>query len=179
MTLRAVRGDVDEAFRGAPYTRRERFSMHRHTAIPIETRGILADWDPVQKRLTVDGAGKVPFANRRILAAMLGLEESAIDVLECDIGGAFGARGEFYPEDFLIPYASVGLGRPVKWLETRSDHFLATNHARDADCELEIACTREGTILALRGLARTDVGAYLRTVGVTPSRNIAQVCSGP
>ena len=179
MTLRASRGDVDSAFRDAPYVRRERFSMHRHTAIPIETRGLLADWDAVQKRLVIDGASKVPFANRRILAAMLHLEESAIDVLECDIGGAFGARGEFYPEDFLVPFASMRLGRPVKWIETRSDHFLATNHARDADCDIEIACTRDGTILGLRGRARTDVGAYLRTVGVTPSRNIAQVCTGP
>ena len=179
ITLRAVRGDTDAAFRDAPYTRRERFSMHRHTAIPLETRGLLADWDPVQRRMTVDGASKVPFANRRILAGMLGLEESAIDMLECDIGGAFGARGEFYPEDFLIPFAAKRLARPVKWVESRSDHFLATNHARDADCEIEIACTRDGDILALRGRARTDVGAYLRTVGVTPSRNIAQVCSGP
>ena len=179
ITLHAVRGDADAAFRDAAYTRRERFSMHRHTAIPLETRGLLADWDAVQCRLIVDGAGKVPFANRRILAGMLGLEESAIDMLECDIGGAFGARGEFYPEDFLIPFAARRLGRPVKWVETRSDHFLATSHARDADCDIEIACTREGDILALRGLARTDVGAYLRTVGVTPSRNIAQVCSGP
>jgi carbon-monoxide dehydrogenase large subunit len=179
ITLRAVRGDADAAFRDAPYTRRERFSMHRHTAIPLETRGLLADWDAVQRRLTVDGAGKVPFANRRILAGMLGLAESDVDLLECDIGGAFGARGEFYPEDFLIPFAAKRLGRPVKWVETRSDHFLATNHARDADCEIEIACTREGDILALRGRARTDIGAYMRTVGVTPSRNIAQVCSGP
>jgi len=179
ITLRAVRGDADAAFRDAPYTRRERLSMHRHTAIPLETRGLLADWDAVQRRMVVDGAGKVPFANRRILAGMLKLEESAVDLLECDIGGAFGARGEFYPEDFLIPFAAKHLGRPVKWLETRSDHFLATNHARDADCDIEIACTRDGDILALRGHARTDVGAYLRTVGVTPSRNIAQVCSGP
>lgn len=179
ITLRALRGDADAAFRDAPYTRRERLSMHRHTAIPLETRGLLADWDPLQRRMVVDGVGKVPFANRRILAGMLGLEESAIDLLECDIGGGFGARGEFYPEDFLIPFAARRLGRPVKWLETRSDHFLATNHARDADCEIEIACTLDGSILALRGRARTDIGAYIRTVGVTPSRNIAQVCSGP
>ncbi|MCW5603486.1 MAG: molybdopterin-dependent oxidoreductase [Burkholderiales bacterium] len=70
-------------------------------------------------------------------------------------------------------------GRPVKWIEDRREHLIATNHARDAECELEIACDREGNILALRGRARTDVGAYLRTTGVTPSRNIAQVAPGP
>jgi carbon-monoxide dehydrogenase large subunit len=179
ITLRAVRGDVEAAFRDAPYARRERLSVHRHTAIPIEPRGLLADWDARQRKLSVQGAAKVPFANRRILAKMLGLEEPAIEMLECDVGGAFGVRGEFYPEDFLIPFAAKRLGRPVKWVETRSEHFLTTNHARDAECEIEIACAKDGTLLGLRGHARTDIGAYLRTVGVTPSRNIAQVCSGP
>jgi len=149
ITLHAVRGDADAAFRDAAYTRRERFSMHRHTAIPLETRGLLADWDAVQCRLIVDGAGKVPFANRRILAGMLGLEESAIDMLECDIGGAFGARGEFYPEDFLIPFAARRLGRPVKWVETRSDHFLATSHARDADCDIDLVVEVAGAGLKM------------------------------
>ena len=67
----------------------------------------------------------------------------------------------------------------MKWIEDRREHLIATNHAREAECELEIACERDGTILALRGRAHTDVGAYLRTNGVTPSRNIAQVSSGP
>ncbi len=179
ITLRAVRGDVDAAFRDAPYTRREKFSVHRHTALPLEPRGLLADWDPQAGKLTVDGATKVPFANRRILSGMIGLAEASIDILECDVGGGFGARGEFYPEDFLIPFAARQLARPVRWAETRSEHFLATNHARDADCDLQIACTRDGRVLGLRGRARTDVGAYLRTVGITPSRNIAQVHAGP
>jgi len=121
----------------------------------------------------------VPFNNRRILAKMLALPESSVRLVECDVGGGFGARGEFYPEDFLIPYAARLLGRPVKWTEDRRENLLATNHARDAECELEIACTRDGRILALRGQAFTDVGAYLRTVGATASRNIAQVMSGP
>src|SRR5262249_49542250 len=69
--------------------------------------------------------------------------------------------------------------RPVKWIEDRRENLLAMNHARDAECELEIACTREGKILALRGRAFTDLGAYMRTVGATASRNIIQVMSGP
>ncbi len=153
--------------------------MHRHSGTPLETRGLLADWDARQQRLTIDGATKVPFANRRILALLLELPEANIEQIEHDVGGGFGVRGEFYPEDFLIPFAARKLARPVKWVEDRREHFLATNHARDAECELEIACARDGTILALRGRARTDVGAYLRTVGVTPSRNIAQVSPGP
>ncbi len=178
LTLSAVRGDADAAFAHAPYTRRERFRVHRHTAIPMETRGLLAEWDP-QGKMTVYGAAKVPFPNRRILAAQMGLDVAAIEMVEGDVGGAFGVRGEFYPEDFLIPFAARRSGHPVKWIEDRREHLMATNHAREAECELAVACDRDGRILALRGHAHTDVGAYLRTTGVTPSRNLAQVSSGP
>ena len=179
LTLSAVRGDADAAFAGAAYTRRERFQVHRHTAVPMETRGLLAERDSARGTLTVSGASKVPFPNRRILAKQLGLGVDAIEMIEGDTGGAFGVRGEFYPEDFLIPYAARRLGCPVKWVEDRREHLIATNHARDAECELEIACAKDGTILALRGHAQTDVGAYLRTNGATPSRNVAQVSTGP
>src|SRR5438445_227738 len=173
------RGDADAAFKNAPYTRRERFTVQRHAAVPMEPRGLLAEWDAVNQRMTLSGAAKVPFNNRRILAKMLALPETSVRLIECDVGGGFGARGEFYPEDFLIPFAARLLNRPVMWTEDRRENLLATNHARDAECELEIACTRDGRILALRGQAFTDVGAYLRTVGATASRNIAQVLSGP
>jgi carbon-monoxide dehydrogenase large subunit len=178
-TVTAVRGDVERAFRDAPYVRRERFSVQRHAAVPMETRGLLAQWDVAHQQLSVSGVAKVPFPNRRMLAKMMGLPEQSIRMLEYDVGGGFGARGEFYPEDFLVPFAARLLGRPVKWVEDRRENLMACNHARDAECELEIACTREGTILGLRGRAYTDVGAYLRTVGATASRNIAQVMSGP
>jgi carbon-monoxide dehydrogenase large subunit len=117
--------------------------------------------------------------NRRVLAAHFGLPESSIRMVENDVGGGFGARGEFYPEDFLIPFAARLTGRPVKWVEDRREHLLATNHARNAACELEIACDRNGTILGLRGHAWTDQGAYIRTNGPTAARNIAQVLTGP
>lgn len=178
-TVTAIRGDADAAFKNAPYTRREHFTVQRHAAVPMEPRGLLAQWDGVDQRMTLSGAAKVPFNNRRILAKMLALPESSVRLIECDVGGGFGARGEFYPEDFLIPFAARVLNRPVMWSEDRRENLLATNHARDAECELEIACTRDGRILALRGQAFTDVGAYLRTVGATASRNIAQVMSGP
>jgi carbon-monoxide dehydrogenase large subunit len=179
LTLSAVKGDVDTAFAHAPYTRRDRFRVHRHTAVPMETRGVLAEWDAARGKLTVSGASKVPFPNRRILAKQLAMAVDAVEMVEGDTGGAFGVRGEFYPEDFLIPFAAKSIGRPVKWVEDRREHLIATNHARDAECELEIACDRDGRILALRGHARTDMGAYLRTNGATPSRNVAQVAPGP
>jgi carbon-monoxide dehydrogenase large subunit len=175
--MTAVKGDVDAAFRAAPYVRRERFTVQRHTAVPMEPRGFVAAW--AGERLTVYGAAKVAFTNRRILAKQFGIAEEAIRLVENDVGGGFGVRGEFYPEDFLIPFAARFVAAPVKWIEDRREHLIATNHARDLACELEIACARDGTILALRGRAEADVGAYLRTNGATAPRNTAQILSGP
>ena len=179
LTFRAVRGDAAAAFRDAPYTRRESFRVQRHFALTMEPRGVLAEWDPARGRLTVSGASKVPFFNRRILAKQIGLPEDAIEMVENDVGGGFGARGEFYPEDFLIPFAARHVGRPVKWTEDRRENLMAMNHAREAECEVEIACARDGTILGLRGHVFTDMGAYMRTNGAVGARNSAQFMSGP
>jgi len=178
-TITAVRGDADAAFKDAPYVRREHFYVQRHAAVPMEPRGLLAEWDAERRRMTVSGAAKVPFTNRRTLAKMMGLPETSVRMVEYDVGGGFGARGEFYPEDFLIPFAARLIGRPVKWTEDRRENLMALNHARDAECDLEIACARDGTIMALRGHAFTDLGAYLRTVGATAARNMSQIMSGP
>jgi carbon-monoxide dehydrogenase large subunit len=178
-TLMAIKGDADVAFKSAAYTRRERFAVQRFTAVPMESRGFVAEWDAASGRLTLFGAAKVAFPNRRILAKQMRLPEQSIRMVENDVGGAFGVRGEFYPEDFLIPFASRLLGRPVKWIEDRREHLMATNHARDVECELEIACDANGKIIGLRGQAYADIGAYIRTNGATAARNVAQVMSGP
>jgi carbon-monoxide dehydrogenase large subunit len=177
--FRAVRGDAAAAFKDAPYVRRESFRTQRHMALPMEPRGLLAEWDAARGRLTLSGAAKVLFFNRRTLAKQLDLPESAIELVENDVGGGFGARGEFYPEDFLIPFAARLTGRPVKWTEDRREHLMTVNHAREAECDVEIACTRAGTILGLRGHAYVDVGAYMRTNGAVGARNVAQFMSGP
>jgi carbon-monoxide dehydrogenase large subunit len=172
-------GDTDKAFAAADYIRAATFHSHRHTAVPLETRGIVAEYDAAADRLVVSGATKVNFFNRRVLAAMLQMPESAIDLIELDVGGGFGVRGEFYPEDFLIPFVARKLNRPVKWIEDRSEHLQATNHSREIDCELEIACRRDGSILGLRGRIYGDMGAYTRTnSGVVPAK-AAQFLHGP
>jgi carbon-monoxide dehydrogenase large subunit len=181
---RAVRyavafGNADAAFARAEYTRRESFRCHRLAGLPMETRGLLADWDAASKRLSVYGASKVLFFNRRVLAPMLGMTEDAIDMIELDVGGGFGVRGEFYPEDFLIPFAARHVGRPVKWIEDRREHLMATNHSREVDCDLEIACMRDGTILAMRGTVYGDMGAYIRTNGGVVPAKAAQFLPGP
>ena len=179
ITYTATKGDAGAAFREAAYVRREQFATQRHLALPMEPRGILAEWDTDSGRLTVEGAAKVPFANRRILAAMMGLDVADIDMMESDVGGGFGARGEFFAEDFLIPFVARHVGRPVKWIEDRRDHLLTTGHAREMDCDIEIACDADGTILGLRGEVWVDVGAYYRTNGTISPRNVAQFMSGP
>jgi aerobic carbon-monoxide dehydrogenase large subunit len=175
----ALRGDAAAVFENAPYRRRESFRTQRHMALPMEPRGLLAEWDAARGRLTVSGGAKVLFFNRRTLAKQMGLPEDAIEIVENDVGGGFGARGEFYPEDFLIPFAARHAGRPVKWTEDRREHLMCVNHAREAECDIEIACTRDGTILGLRGHAYVDVGAYMRTNGAVGARNVAQFMSGP
>jgi carbon-monoxide dehydrogenase large subunit len=179
LVFRAVRGDAGQAFKNAPYVRRETFRTQRHYGLTMEPRGVLASWDAEKGRLTVCGAAKVPFFNRRILAGQIGLPEDAIDMIENDVGGGFGARGEFYPEDFLIPFAARHAGRPVKWIEDRRENLMAMNHAREAEADVEIACAEDGTILGLRGHTHTNMGAYMRTNGAVGARNIAQFMSGP
>jgi aerobic carbon-monoxide dehydrogenase large subunit len=151
--------------------------VQRLTAFPIETRGLLAEWDG--RRLTVSGAAKLPFFNRRTLAGMLGLPEAAVDYIEYDVGGGFGARGEFYPEDFLVAYAARRFGRPIKWVEDRREHFMTIAHAREAEGEIEIALEHDGTIRGIRGDVYVDIGAYVRPNGTTPVRNLAQFLTGP
>jgi carbon-monoxide dehydrogenase large subunit len=106
MVFTGGKGDTDAAFRDADYVRSARFAVQRYTALPMEPRGMLAEWDAAQGRMTVLGAAKVPFFNRDTLAAMLGLSPAHVDLIESDVGGGFGARGEFYPEDPLIPFAA-------------------------------------------------------------------------
>jgi carbon-monoxide dehydrogenase large subunit len=179
LVFHARKGDADAAFASAPYVRRERMRTGRHYGLTMEPRGVMAEWDEAKDRLTVSGAAKVPFFNRRILAAQIGLPVEAIEMIENDVGGGYGARGEFYPEDFLIPFAARHTKRPVKWIEDRRENLMAMNHARETEAELELACTRDGVILALRGEVHTDMGAYMRTNGAVGARNVSQFMAGP
>ncbi len=175
----ATMGDADKAFEGAAYRRREQFYVHRHTAITMETRGVVAEWDQAAGTLTSWGAVKVPFQNRKILADMLELPEDSVALVEGDTGGSFGVRGEFFPEDFLVPYAAKFLKRPVKWIEDRREHLLAISHARDVACDLEIACDADGRVLAMRVNGSVDIGAYIRTATTITPRNVATFIPGP
>ena len=172
------RGDVEAAFAAAPYRRRERFRTHRQTALPLETRGLVADFSDGES-LRLWGAAKVTYFNKRVLVRAFGLPDAAVELIQLDVGGGFGARGELYPEDYLVPIASRRAGCPVKWIEDRQEHLMAANHSRDIVCSLEIAAERDGTILALRGEVVADLGAYARTNGgIVPVRTV-QFLPGP
>ena len=160
-------GDVEAAFAAADVVVRRRLELQRQTGAPLETRGLLAE--PVGGGVTIHGAAKVKHFNRGVLAELLGLALDDVRLVEVDVGGGFGVRGELYPEDVLVPFAALRLGRPVKWIEDRAEHLVATNHARGQVHDIEVAATAEGRLLALRGTAWVDQGAYVRTQGILPA----------
>jgi aerobic carbon-monoxide dehydrogenase large subunit len=165
-TVRLGHGDADAAFAEADVVITDRLDVHRHTAVPMETRGLLAV--PEGDGIVVHGAAKVKHFTRQAVAGMLGIDPGRLRLVEAAVGGGFGVRGEPYPEDFLIPFLALRLGRPVKWVEDRAEHFVATNHARESHFEVEIAATKDGDLLAFRVNALCDHGGYVRSQGILP-----------
>ena len=172
-------GDPDAAFRDADYVRKEEFRCHRHTANPMETRGLAASYDHGRGQLTVWGETKVPHYNRGVLSSLLQLPEHRIHFIEPDVGGGFGVRGEFYPENFLVPFAAIKTGRPVKWTEDRAEHLIAANHSREHVCELELAVRNDGTILGMRAQVLGALGGYVRTHGASVPTSTTALLTGP
>jgi aerobic carbon-monoxide dehydrogenase large subunit len=172
-------GDLDAAFAAAAVVVEERLYVQRHAAVPLETRGLVAELDELTDTLVVLGAAKIPHVNKRILARMLGRPEERIRLVELHVGGGFGARGEFYPEDFLIPFCALRLGRPVSWIEDREEHLRACNHSREQIHEIALAVDREGRFLALRDRLLNDTGAYVRTHGLVVPGMTAALLPGP
>jgi aerobic carbon-monoxide dehydrogenase large subunit len=172
-------GDAEGALAAAERRIRERFAVQRHTGVPMETRGLTAAHDAGTGVLTLWGVAKVPHFNRRVLADLLGQPEHLIHFIELEVGGGFGVRGEFYPEDFLVPWAAMRLGRPVQWIEDRREHLMAANHSRQQYHDVEIGVRRDGTIVALRDRFMADLGAYIRTHGVVVPELTIALLPGP
>ena len=169
-------GDVERALAAASHVFRRTLHVGRDTGMTMETRGVLADWEEGSGTLTVWGVTKVPYFNRRVLADLMGLGEDQIHFIEGDVGGGFGSRGEFYPEDFLVPFLARRLRRPVRWIEDRREHFLSINHSRQQHWDLAIGCDRDGRLLAIDAAFVNDMGAYIRTHGtMVPSSSAAHV----
>jgi CO/xanthine dehydrogenase Mo-binding subunit len=178
-TFTVACGDVDRALGEADLILRETFYVQRHAGIPLETRGALAEWDAGRGVLSMWGMTKVPHVNRRIIAEHAGLPEHRVHFLQTDVGGAFGVRGEVYPEDVLVALLAIRTGRPLRWIEDRREHLQAANHSREQHHEIAIGLRRDGTILAIHDRFWNDMGAYVRTHGATTPNNTAAYIPGP
>lgn len=154
-------GDVDAAFAGAPHILTVDLMQHRGAAHPMEGRAVLAEHDPTSGRLTLHSATQSPYLVRRFLARLLGLDEQDLRVVAPDVGGGFGPKAVFYPEEAVLAVAAMKLGRPVKWAEDRREHFVATTNQRDQHWHLEVACDSNGRMRGIRGHVIHDNGAYL------------------
>jgi len=153
-------GDVTRGFAQAHVVVEARLSVPRVTAMPIEPRGVVAQPDAPDGRLTVWASTQMPFAVRAAVAAALDLAEEQVRVIAPDVGGGFGAKGHVYPEDVLIPAVARRLGRAVKWIETRREHFLATAPDRDQHHQLRLGVASDGAIAAIETTFTRDGGAY-------------------
>ena len=178
-TLTASFGDAAAAFCAAAHVVEVDAVIGRQTAVPIEPRSLLAQWDDAGQSLDVWGATKVPHFNRRVIAEALGIPPPRVRMHRCDAGGGFGVRGELYPEDILVGYLARLLGRPVKWTEDRAEHLVAVNHSRDQAHRIAGAFDSGGRLLAIRDEIWHDNGAYIRTHGLTVPELTISMLPGP
>ena len=173
-------GSWEKAVAAADLVIKEEFRIQRHAAVPLETRGLLAEYDKSTESLTIWGAAKIPHVNRSILTRMLGWsDESKVRMIELHVGGGFGARGEFYPEDYLIPFAAIRVGKPVTWMEDREENLRSTNQSREQVHRVEMAVKSDGTFLGLKDDLINNTGAYIRTHGMTVPAMSAAMLPGP
>jgi carbon-monoxide dehydrogenase large subunit len=172
------KGDVDEMLGAAPFTLRQRYRHHRYCAAPLEGRGVVAWVEPKTNILTVWSSTQMPHLVRRQIAAQLSLPEERVRVIAPDIGGGFGPKVFVYPEEVLVPFLALQLGRPVKWIEDRTEHFISTAHGRDQLHDVECGFDQEGRILAIRDRFLLDNGAY-NPMGLTDAYNTAAHLQGP
>ena len=155
------KGDWTRAEAEADLIIRRRFHYDRGTAAAMENRGIVASWDDKSQHLTVWDTTQAPIAIRNGLAAMLGLSEHQVRVIAPFIGGGFGPKiMMFYPEEVLLAWATIQLGRPLKWIEDREENFYATTQERGQVHDAAIALKDDGTILGVKDVFLHDAGAY-------------------
>src|SRR5215831_14416718 len=158
-------GKVDSVLASCEVLLRRRFTNNRVTAAPLEGRAVMSDFDVHTGALTHHTSSQLPHAHARFLGHCLGLPLHKLRLLVPDIGGGFGAKLGFYPEDVLCAFLSMRTGRPCAWIEGRSESFLATTHGRDQIQYAELAAQRNGRILGLRTRIIADIGAYAMGMG--------------
>src|SRR3982074_2363188 len=154
-------GDVSAAIKAAPHRKSLHFRFERGAASPMEGRAVWARWSESERKLTVFDSTQSPTSIRGGLAVLFGLPESNVEVIAPDVGGGFGPKIMlFYPDELLVPFAAMQLGRPVKWTEDRQEHFTAVNQERGQVHDVEVGFDDEGKVLALSVDFIHDAGAY-------------------
>ena len=173
-----TRGDTAAALRAAPRVISVRLRIGRGGGQPIETRGLVADWNAALDQLTVWASSQVPHQIRQFIVDLLDLAPHQVRVIAPDVGGGFGAKLIVYPEDVLIPFLARRLGRPVRWIEDRLEHMLAATQEREQEHEVTVGFDDAGRLLALRDRFVHDTGAYTPRGLVVPLLT-ASMLTGP
>jgi carbon-monoxide dehydrogenase large subunit len=155
--------DADAAFAEAEVVVSQRILQQRLAPLPMECRGVLADWDAMDQTLTIWMSSQDPHFIRVFISGALGIPESRLRVVSPDVGGGFGSKISPYPEDYLVSAASKMLGRPVKWTEGRTENLQTTTHGRGQYFDVELAGNRDGKMLGLKLTQYLDCGAYVGT----------------
>jgi carbon-monoxide dehydrogenase large subunit len=156
-------GDIDAAFSSADVTVTDRIIQQRLIPTAMEPRGAVAQFTPATGELTLWNTTQNPHIVRFIMSVVTGVPEDRLRVIAPEVGGGFGSKIPQVQGDFVTAFCSMRLGRPVKWIETRSENYQATTHGRDHVQEVELAATKDGRILGLRCKVWAGMGAYLST----------------
>jgi carbon-monoxide dehydrogenase large subunit len=171
-------GDVDQAFSRAPHTFKESFWQHRGGSHSLEGRGAVATYDDAEEQLTLWTSTQAAHTAKSVLVDMFGWSENRVRVMTPDVGGGFGPKVVFYPEDIAVALAAYVMREPVKWVEDRREHFVGTTQERDQYWDAEIAVDEQGKVLGVRGSLIHDHGAYTAR-GINLAQNSAVVVTLP
>lgn len=173
------KGDVAAAFAEADVVLTESFRFARQMGTPLETRGVVATWDPFTDRLEVWLSTQAPNLARELFGEVFGLSMDKIRVRTPDVGGGFGNKIDFYGEEVVASILSRRTGKPVKLIEDRAESFVATAHSREQKIDVELAAKDDGTITGLRATVYGVHGGALGMVGISPSWTTTSLLTGP
>ncbi len=158
-------GDIEAAFKEADVKIKQRILQQRLFPVAIEPRGVVAEFKPIAKTLTVWSSTQIPHFVKIFVGVILGIPESSVRVIAPEVGGGFGSKIRVYSEEVLAAVAARKLGRPVKWVAERSEDLKATTHGRGQIWDVEVAAKRDGTVLGVKATQYLDLGAYVGMFG--------------
>ncbi len=159
-------GDVDKGLKEADVVVKQRIVNGRVAPIALEPRGVVAHYLPGEDKMTIWTSTQVPHKVRTFVAGQIGMNENRVRVITPEVGGGFGSKLNIYREEALTAYITRELGLPVKWIESRSENFLATIHGRGQVGEVEMGLMKDGTVTTVRYKVLADCGAYYQLLTV-------------